>query len=78
MEYQTLAAMPKFELHVHVEGAADADTYYEIAHKNNFQLPVKSRQEWRQFFEFRDFPHFIDGSAVQLDEVATVVVLYCA
>ena len=60
MEYQTLAAMPKFELHVHVEGAADADTYYEIAHKNNFQLPVKSRQEWRQFFEFRDFPHFID------------------
>ena len=60
MEYQTVAAMPKFELHVHVEGAADADTYYEIAHKNNFQLPVKSRQEWRQFFEFRDFPHFID------------------
>ena len=60
MEYQTLAAIPKFELHVHVEGAADADTYYEIAQKNNFQLPVKSRQEWRQFFEFRDFPHFID------------------
>jgi len=60
MEYQTLKAMPKFELHVHVEGAADADTYYEIAQKNNHQLPVKSRQEWRQFFEFRDFPHFID------------------
>jgi len=61
MEYQTLAAMPKFELHVHVEGAADADTYYEIAQKNNFRLPVKSRQEWRQFFEFHDdFPHFID------------------
>jgi len=60
MDYQTLKAMPKFELHVHVEGAADADTYYEIAKKNNFQLPVKSRQEWRQFFEFRNFPHFID------------------
>ena len=52
--------MPKFELHVHVEGAADADTYFEIAKKNNIQLPVKSRQEWRQFFEFRDFPHFIE------------------
>ncbi len=52
--------MPKFELHVHIEGAADADTYYEIARKNNVQLPVKSRQEWRQFFEFRDFPHFIE------------------
>ena len=60
MNFQTLAAMPKFELHVHVEGAADADTYFEIARKNNIQLPVKSRQEWRRFFEFRDFPHFID------------------
>ena len=60
MDYQTVAAMPKFELHVHVEGAADADTYFEIARKNNVQLPVKSRQEWQQFFEFRDFPHFID------------------
>lgn len=55
-----MAAMPKFELHVHVEGAADADTYYEIAKKNDYQLPVKSRQEWQQFFDFRDFPHFID------------------
>ncbi len=60
MNFQTLAAMPKFELHVHIEGAADADTYFEIARKNNTQLPVKSRQEWRQFFEFRDFPHFIE------------------
>lgn len=52
--------MPKFELHVHIEGAADADTYFEIAKKNNVKLPVRSRQEWRQFFEFRDFPHFIE------------------
>lgn len=60
MNYQTLVAMPKFELHVHIEGAADADTYYALAQKNKVQLPVKSRQEWRQFFEFRDFPHFIE------------------
>jgi len=55
-----LATMPKFELHVHIEGAADANTYFEIAKKNNIALPVESRQEWRQFFEFRDFPHFIE------------------
>jgi len=55
-----LASMPKFELHVHIEGAADADTYFEIAKKNNIALPVESRQEWQQFFEFRDFPHFIE------------------
>ncbi len=55
-----LRAMPKFELHVHIEGAADADTYFEIARKNKIDLPVESRQEWQRFFEFRDFPHFIE------------------
>lgn len=52
--------MPKYELHVHIEGAADADTYFNIAQKNNITLPVKSRQDWQRFFEFRDFPHFIE------------------
>ena len=23
-------------------------------------MPVKSRQEWQRYFEFRDFPHFIE------------------
>ncbi len=55
-----LATMPKYELHVHIEGAADADTYFDIAQKNNINLPVESRQEWQRFFEFRDFPHFIE------------------
>ena len=55
-----LRTMPKFELHVHIEGAADADTYFEIAQKNDIDLPVESRQEWQRFFEFRDFPHFIE------------------
>ena len=55
-----LRTMPKFELHVHIEGAADANTYFEIAQKNDIDLPVESRQEWQRFFEFRDFPHFIE------------------
>lgn len=55
-----LQVMPKFELHVHIEGAADADTYFRIAQKNNIALPVKSSEEWQRFFEFRDFPHFIE------------------
>jgi adenosine deaminase len=55
-----LQTIPKFELHVHIEGAADADTYFEIAQKNDIDLPVESREEWQRFFEFRDFPHFIE------------------
>lgn len=57
---ERLRTMPKFELHVHIEGAAEPDAYFEIAQKNHIKLPVKSQQEWRQFFEFRDFPHFIE------------------
>jgi adenosine deaminase len=51
--------MPKIELHVHVEGAVPAATYYRLAEKNHIKLPVNSLEEWEQFFEFRDFAHFI-------------------
>ncbi len=57
---ERLRLMPKFELHVHIVGAADADTYINIAQKNNVDLPVTSRQAWQRYFEFRDFPHFIE------------------
>ncbi len=52
--------MPKVELHVHVEGAVSPDIYCQIAEKNMVDIPVKSINEWRKMFEFRDFPHFID------------------
>ncbi|BAU12954.1 adenosine deaminase [Leptolyngbya sp. NIES-3755] len=54
-----LHRMPKAEIHVHVEGAIDAETYYQMAQRNRVELPVKSLEEWKTFFEFRDFPHFI-------------------
>jgi adenosine deaminase len=52
--------MPKFELHVHVEGAVSADTYFRLAADNGVKLPVDTPEEWRKYFEFKDFPHFID------------------
>lgn len=54
-----LRAMPKVELHVHVEGATDAETFYQMAQRNQVELPTSSLEEWRSFFEFRDFSHFI-------------------
>ena len=52
-------AMPKTEIHVHVEGATEAKTYYQLAERNKVNLPTHSLEEWQSFFEFRDFPHFI-------------------
>ncbi len=56
---QRLQAMPKVEIHVHLEGATDADTVWDMAQRNGVSLPAASVEEWRTFYEFRDFNHFI-------------------
>jgi adenosine deaminase len=55
-----LRAMPKAEIHVHVEGATDAETFYQMAQRNQVELPAASLEQWKAFFQFRDFPHFIE------------------
>lgn len=57
---ERLRSMPKAEIHVHIEGATDAETFYQIAQRNHVQLPTASLEEWKAFFEFRSFPHFIE------------------
>lgn len=54
-----LHMMPKIELHVHLEGAADATIIWEIAQRNGVPLPVPTLAEWQTYYEFRDFDHFI-------------------
>ena len=55
-----LRAMPKVELHVHLEGATDAATVWELARRNNVTLPAKTLEEWQGMYEFKDFNHFIE------------------
>jgi len=55
-----LAAMPKVELHVHLEGATDPETVWELAARNGVRLPAGTLDEWRSFYRFRDFDHFIE------------------
>ncbi len=54
-----LKAMPKIELHVHLEGAMEPRTAYEMAHRNHIPLPVSSLAEWQRAYAFRDFNQFI-------------------
>ncbi|HZK66403.1 MAG TPA: adenosine deaminase, partial [Chloroflexota bacterium] len=55
---ERLRAMPKVEIHVHLEGAVDAETIWEMSVRNSVPMPVNTLEEWRGFYEFRDFPHF--------------------
>ena len=55
-----LRAMPKVELHVHLEGATDAATVWELARRNQVTLPASTLEEWQSMYAFRDFDHFIE------------------
>jgi len=55
-----LQRMPKVEIHVHLEGATDAETVYQMALGNQVTLPVASLEAWKSFYKFRDFDHFIE------------------
>jgi len=57
---ERLKAMPKIELHVHLEGATDAETVWALAKKNNVSLPATSLDEWKAMYAFRDFDHFVE------------------
>ncbi len=55
-----LTSLPKVELHVHLEGATDAETVWCMAQRNGVQLPAESLADWKEHYAFRDFPHFIE------------------
>ncbi len=59
--YEFLLAMPKVELHVHLEGAMDSATIWEMAQRNGVSLPVDRAEDLRQFFHYRDFDHFVQA-----------------
>lgn len=52
--------MPKVEIHVHLEGATSPETVFDMAARNGVALPAASLEEWREFYRFRDFNHFVE------------------
>jgi adenosine deaminase len=55
-----IRAMPKVEIHVHLEGATSPETIFEMAQRNGVALPAPTLDAWRAFYVFRDFDHFIE------------------
>jgi adenosine deaminase len=56
-----IQAMPKAELHVHLEGAIQPRTVLELARRHDRvgDLPVQDVAGLQRWFRFTDFPHFI-------------------
>jgi aminodeoxyfutalosine deaminase len=54
-----IAGLPKAELHVHHVGSASPEIVSELAMRHPGVVPV-DRDALREFFQFRDFAHFIE------------------
>ncbi|MDR2297573.1 MAG: adenosine deaminase [Comamonas sp.] len=67
-----LCAMPKAELHMHIEGSLEPELIFALAERNNVQLPYASVEALRAAYAFTDLQSFLDiyyaGASVLLHE----------
>jgi len=65
-------ALPKAELHIHIEGTLEPPLMFELAAQNNIRLPYASAAEIYRAYDFADLQSFLDvyylGSQVLLTE----------
>ncbi|MXW03444.1 MAG: adenosine deaminase [Gemmatimonadetes bacterium] len=58
--YDYIAAVPKVELHVHLEGSIQPSTLLMLAERHRVDLPEDTEEGLRNWYRFRDFHHFIE------------------
>jgi adenosine deaminase len=51
--------MPKAELHVHLEGTVRPETLLDLGRRHGVAYPFTDAASARDWYRFRDFPHFI-------------------
>ena len=55
-----LRAMPKTELHMHIEGSLEPELIFALAKRNDVRLRYKSVEELRAAYAFTDLQSFLD------------------
>jgi adenine deaminase len=61
MELETyVRALPKAELHLHIEGTLEPELMFELARRNGVKLPFASVEEVRAAYDFSDLQSFLD------------------
>ena len=67
-----LRAMPKAELHIHIEGSLEPELIFALAARNSVPLPYTSVDALRAAYAFTDLQSFLDiyyaGASVLLKE----------
>lgn len=66
------AALPKAELHIHIEGSLEPELIFALAQRNGVALPYASVEALREAYAFTDLQSFLDiyyaGASVLLHE----------
>lgn len=52
--------LPKAELHVHIEGTFEPELMFEIAQRNQIEIPFKTVEEVKQAYNFHNLQSFLD------------------
>ncbi|MCF9046888.1 adenosine deaminase [Acinetobacter nectaris] len=55
-----IQALPKAELHVHIEGTFEPELMFEIAQRNAVDIPYKTVDEVKQAYNFHNLQSFLD------------------
>ncbi len=55
-----IAALPKAELHLHIEGSLEPELMFELAQRNNVTFPFASVEEVRAAYAFSNLQDFLD------------------
>ena len=57
---QWILALPKAELHLHIEGSLEPDMMFALAERNKVKLPYESIEAVRAAYRFEDLQSFLD------------------
>ena len=55
-----IRALPKIELHLHIEGSLEPELMFELARRNRVEIPYKSAAEVRSAYQFSNLQSFLD------------------
>ncbi len=55
-----LNALPKVELHLHIEGSLEPELMFELAQRNNIDLPFDSVEQLHSAYKFSNLQDFLD------------------
>jgi len=66
-----LLALPKAELHLHIEGTLEPDLAFELAGRNGVSLPYSSVDELAAQYDFTDLQSFLDLYYATMDVLRT-------